>query len=261
MALSHVIFASYGNDSLALIQWVRDNRMEREEKYTILYNDTGWAAPWWEDRVVECENWAQQCGFETARTESEGFMDLVRRKKAFPRQGMQFCTEHLKRLPALEWLDENMPKGTTCLVGIRRCESENRKDFPEYMEGSMEHGGRPLWAPLVNHTDEMRDALLERAGFEPLPHRSQECYPCVNANKTDLRGVDEDRIHLIEVFEEEMGVGVRSGNPKYMFRAKKKGGAAGIREVIEWASRDKFLPGHEDMFGGTGVGCDGGFCE
>lgn len=254
----YVLMASFGNDSIALIQWARENRLEN---LTVLYNDTGWAAPWWRERVEDGENWVRQIGFNFAKTESEGFMDLVRRKKAFPRQGMQFCTEHLKRLPSLEWMDQNCPRGTTTvMVGVRRCESERRKDFPEYMAASLEHGGRPLWAPLATYSDEQRNELLERAGWVPLPHRSMECYPCVNANRLDLQelGRDEDRIQLIEVFEEEMGVGERSGKPKYFFRAARHQGAKGIRNVIRWANDGRYIEGQEDMFGS---GCDGGFCE
>lgn len=254
--MTYVLMASFGNDSMALIQWARESQLQ---DVTVLYNNTGWAAPWWiRERVEPGREWVEQLGFRFASTSSEGFMNLVRRKKAFPRQGMQFCTEHLKRVPSLEWMDKNCPKGTTVMVGVRRCESERRKDFPEYMEASLEHGGRPLWAPLASYSDEDRNALLERAGWPVLPHRSMECYPCVNANRKDLQILDEDRIQLIEVFEEEMGVGERSGKHKYMFRPYRHRGARGIRNVIRWANDGRYVEGQEDMFGS---GCDGGFCE
>ena len=254
--MSHVIMASFGNDSIALIQWAREAELEG---VTVLYNNTGWAAPWWSERVEQGENWVRSLGFNFVETVPErGFMDLVRWKQAFPMGGMQFCTEHLKRTPALRWMDENAPKGSTVLVGIRRCESRKRAEFPKFTEGSLDQGGRDLWAPLVDHTDEMRNQLLASAGFDVLPHRSAECYPCINSGKTMLRFVDEDRINLIEVFEKEMGVGKRSGKPKYMFRPSLYSGAQGIREVIRWAGRDKYIAGQEDMFGD---GCDGGFCE
>lgn len=252
--MKHVLMASFGNDSIALIQWARENHLQ---DVTVLYNDTGWSADWWKERVEQGENWVRQIGFGFAKTESEGFMDLVRRKKAFPRQGMQFCTEHLKRIPSMEWMDDNCPKGATVMVGVRRAESERRKDFPEFTHGSLEHGGRDLWAPLAPYSDEARNALLERAGWAVLPHRSMECYPCVNANRSDLRIVDENRIHLIETFEDEMGVGERSGKHKYMFRPYRHHGAQGIRNVIRWANDGKYIEGQEDMFGS---GCDGGFC-
>ena len=251
----NVIMSSMGNDSLALIQWAKESGLQ---DVTVLYNNTGWAKPLWSDRVEEAENWINQIGYRLAQTTGEGFMDLVRRKKAFPRQGMQFCTEHLKRIPSLEWMDVNAPKGSAVYVGVRRAESENRKDWPEYMEASLDHGGRPLHAPLATYTDEMRNSLLDRAGWAVLPHRSMECYPCINSNRADFRALDEDRIALIDVFETEMGVGVRSGKPKFMFRPYRHQGAKGIRNVVQWANDGKYIEGQEDFFGS---GCDGGFCE
>jgi 3'-phosphoadenosine 5'-phosphosulfate sulfotransferase (PAPS reductase)/FAD synthetase len=253
--LVNVLMASFGNDSIALIQWARESHIE---DVTVLYNDTGWSAPWWADRVEQGENWVRQLGFDFAKTESEGFMDLVRRKKAFPRQGMQFCTEWLKREPSMRWMEANCPPGSTVMVGVRRAESARRADFPEHMEASLEHGGRALWAPLATYSDEQRNALLERAGWPVLPHRSMECYPCVNANRKDLQMLDEGRIRLIEVFEDEMGVGERSGKHKFMFRPYRHQGARGIRNVVRWANDGRYVEGQEDMFGS---GCDGGFCE
>jgi hypothetical protein len=61
----------------------------------------------------------------------------------------------------------------------------------------------------------------------------------------------------IETLEDEMGVGVRSGKPKYFFRAKKHGGAEGIRQVKARADHGggEYSPDQEDLFG-----CDSGFC-
>jgi 3'-phosphoadenosine 5'-phosphosulfate sulfotransferase (PAPS reductase)/FAD synthetase len=247
--------ASFGNDSVALIQWAIEQSLD---DVTVLYNDTGWAAPWWSERIDRGAAWVASAGFRFAKTNSVGLPELAKRKKAWPRQGMQFCTEHLKRQPSLDWMDQNCPPGSTVLVGVRRAESARRADFPEKMSASLDHGGRALWAPLATYSDEQRNALLQRAGWDVLPHRSMECYPCVNANRNDIRMLDENRIQLIELLEAEMGVGERSGNPKYFFRATRHQGAEGIREVVKWANRGTYVPGVDDMFGS---GCDGGFCE
>ena len=175
--MNHIIFTSYGNDSLALIQWAADSRLD---DVVVAYSDTGWAADWWNERVADAEAWVQSLGFSTVRLKSEGMAELVRRKKAFPRGGggkYQFCTEALKKAPAVEWMNEVDPdKAATCMVGIRREESANRATFPEWTIESEGHGGRELWAPLVRHTEAMRNELLSRTPFKPLPHRSKECY-------------------------------------------------------------------------------------
>ena len=249
--MDRVIFASYGNDSIALIQWAHEAGL----KAIVAYSDTGWAADWWPERVDKAEAWARGLGFQTHRIASEGMENLVRRKKAWPRGGggtFQFCTHELKQKPALGWLDEfDYEKDAVCMVGIRREESANRATFPEWTESSERHGGRSLHAPLVTYTAAMRDALIAKTPFQPLPHRSRECYPCVNANKRELKLLDPDSMERISRLEMEMGKNSR-GNDRVMFSPARHGGAIGIYEVVRDA-----LGSTEDMFAEN---CDGGWC-
>lgn len=255
MSVRHVAFASYGNDSIALLQWAAENNLKN---VTALFSDTGWAATLWGERIEQAEKWVRGLGFQTARTSSMGLEQLVRSKKGWPRQGMQFCTFSLKIEPAMRWLDENDPdKEAICMVGVRREESQARRAFPRVTEESPNHGGRELWAPLVSHTTADRDALLARAGFEPLPHRSMECFPCINSNRSDLRLLAQDpaRIAQIAAIEHDMGH-TANGKPRTMFRPYRHMGAVGIQEVVRWAVADhgKFAVEEE------GGGCDSGYC-
>lgn len=249
----YVIFASYGNDSLALCQFAHEAGLKNVH---VAYSDTGWAADFWRERVERAEEWVRSLGFVPHRIKSEGMHELVRRKKAWPRGGggtFQFCTEALKERPALEWLEQIDPaKEAVCMVGIRREESVNRATFPEYVEESTKHGGRPLHAPLVRHSTAERDELLSRTPFKPLPFRSKECYPCVNARKAELRHLSEDAVEKIRALEEEMGVNSK-GNERVMFSPARHGGAIGIVAVIEDARH-----GHDDLF--STVACDSGWC-
>jgi 3'-phosphoadenosine 5'-phosphosulfate sulfotransferase (PAPS reductase)/FAD synthetase len=150
---SYVIKASYGNDSVALIQWAYEQGLT---DVAILYNDTGWAQRDWNARVTKLEAWAKSLSFHPHRTTSEGLEALVRRKKGWPRQGIQFCTAELKMAPTEEWLDEHDPeRAAVSLIGVRRCESANRSSFPEH---SVDRSGVKIWAPLVDHDDAARDA-------------------------------------------------------------------------------------------------------
>jgi hypothetical protein len=103
----------------------------------------------------------------------------------------------------------------------------------------------------------MRDELIHRAGFEVLPHRSLECYPCINANIDDLRLLTEDRIELVDITERELGF-TKKGKPRVMFRTARRKGAVGIRAVLQWAKaprrRDQM-----DMFS-VSKQCDSGYC-
>lgn len=244
-----VIFSSYGNDSCALIQWAHENKLQ---DVTVLYSDTGWSAPWWQQRIVDMEFWVELLGFEPARTTSIGFADLAREKKGFPVQQYQWCSWRLKIEPAQRWLEENDPeKRAICLVGVRREESQSRAGYPEYMVRSESHGGRCLIAPLATWTAKDRDALLARAHVTPLPHRSMECFPCINSNRSDLRELakDEAAVEVVEALEAEIG--------KTLFRPKRHMGAKGIREVLKWAQaeRGQYEPPSEEE-----SGCESGWC-
>jgi 3'-phosphoadenosine 5'-phosphosulfate sulfotransferase (PAPS reductase)/FAD synthetase len=222
--LLNVISSSYGNDSVALIQWAHEVGLQ---DVRVVYCDTGWSAPWWPQRVLKGEALAMDYGFTTLQCKSLGMAELVRMKKGWPGNGQQFCTAHLKGLPFLQWIDEADPEcKATVLIGKRRAESEKRKDTPEFIEASEHHGGRKIWHPLYKHTDEERNALLERAGFDPLPHRSLECNPCVNANRGDFMRLTAGEIERVNDLEAEIG--------KPMFRPKRFN-SLGIHGVIRWA--------------------------
>ncbi|MDE1464809.1 hypothetical protein [Spartinivicinus poritis] len=235
--MEYVIFASYGNDSIALIQWAFDRKLR---SVTVVYSDTGWACDFWNERVINAEKWVKSLGFSTAQTKSEGMEKLVFRKKAWPRGGggrFQFCTEALKKEPARQWLDKHDPeKLSTCMNGVRRCESRNRLTAPEWVDCSPDHGDRELWSPLVRHTDEDRNALIAKTPFDVLPYKSKECWPCVNAGKREIRHLEPERINLIERIEKNAGVNSK-GNQRVMFSPSRHNGAVGIRAVVEDASK------------------------
>lgn len=254
MNYAYVVKASYGNDSIALIQWAFEQKLN---SVAVLYNDTGWASRNWNTRVSEMELWAQSLGFDTHRTKSIGMENLVRQKKSWPRQGIQFCTQELKIAPSIKWLEENDPQGTSIqLIGIRREESANRAAFPEF---SVDLQGRTVWAPLVAHTEAMRNELLERAGVAPLPHRSMECFPCINSNRQDLRELAKDLARVEEIAELETSLGFTSkGKPRTMFRPYRYMGATGIKEIIRWAECERGEFSLDD--GSESPGCEAGWC-
>lgn len=248
-----VAFVSYGNDSVALIQFLHE---KGHRMVTCAYSNTGWAAPWWPKRVNAGESLAKRYGYQTVQIDSIGMEALVRKKKGWPNNRYQFCTEHLKIRPALGWLDRIDPdREVTCVIGVRREESSRRAAFPEHTDESERHGGRDLWAPLVRVREDERNALVERAGMEVLPHRSMECYPCVNIRRADIRMLSDERVDQIEQIEQSLGINSK-GNPRYMFRPGAiKGRPCGIRQIKEWADS---APGQWDA---AQISlCDSGWC-
>lgn len=236
------ISSSYGNDSCALVQWAFENGLDLVGDVYVVFIDTGWASEDWPDRVAKMESWVTSLGFIPVRLKpTEQFEDLMVRKKGFPNQQYQWCSQNLKTIPFVKWADEMDPMGVaTVVIGKRREESKDRADIPEFIAESEYHGNRRVWHALFDRTEAQRDALLCRAGIEPLPHRSQECAPCVNANRADLLLLTEREIQKVEDLEEETG--------QTMFRPKRyqqkayPNGCHGIREVIQWAHKAPLTP-------------------
>jgi len=231
----NVISSSYGNDSVALIQWAHEHELP---DVTVAYCDTGWAAPSWPARVKFGESLAWRYGFKTETLKSIGMPDLVRTKKCWPGNHQQFCTIQLKGVPFLQWIDEADPeRKAVVLIGKRRAESIARRETPEFIESSQYHGDRKIWNPLYAHSDEERNALLTRAGFAVLPHRSKECDPCVNANRSDFLRLSAGSIERVNGLEVEIMAPMY--NPHRF-------GVMGIHGVIVWAKDGRSRPSVED---------------
>jgi 3'-phosphoadenosine 5'-phosphosulfate sulfotransferase (PAPS reductase)/FAD synthetase len=240
----YVVFASGGNDSVALVVWAKNAGLKN---VVVSYSNTGWASPDWPERIEQFSAFVKSCGFDFAEIQSEGFDNLVRRKKGFPANKPKFCTYELKIKPAKEWLDIVDPeKNAVCMVGVRREESTARLNWPEYVDESENHGGRDLWSPLVRVKEVERNELIKESGLEVLPHRSRECSPCVNSNRGDFRMLPQADIDKVRELEKEIF--------RPMFRVKKFQGAEGIDQVMQWAWSERGKYRKEDFE------CDSGMC-
>ena len=249
MTMKYAISSSYGNDSVAMIQWAKEHGLTN---VSVVFVDTGWSAKGWLDRVSRMEDWVKSLGYEAVHIRpAVQFEDLMRHKKGFPNQRHQWCSGMLKGVPFLDWIDEADPEcKAIVMIGKRREESQERANTPKFIRNSEYHGGRRVWHPLYQHTESMRNELLDRAGIEVLAHRSKECSPCVNANRSDFGQLTEEDIARVENLEKEVG--------KTMFRTARHGGAKGIRRVIAWAyaNRGKYDDRQESMFNA----CSSGYC-
>lgn len=252
----YVAKVSYGNDSIALIQWLHEYDLKHPlGKVVCLYNDTGWATSWWPARVENAEaNLVRKYGFIPARTQSIGMRELLRRHNCWPSRVMPFCTEELKIEPTLSWLRFNDPGGVAEMVcGVRREESSTRRNWPEHEATSDKNEGRAEWSPLALVDEIERDALIVRAGFVPLEHRSRECR-CVNAGSQDILKFSEADLDDISTTEKAMTCW---GDNRFMFSPrKKKGRPEGIRAVVQWAKQVKPREAAIE----PGGGCDAGYC-
>lgn len=245
----YVISTSYGNDSIALIQWAHENKLDN---VFCVYIDTLWAAPQWYQRINEGEQLARSYGFAPVRIRaSRGFQSLIRKRKGFPSQRYQWCSSHLKGIPFLNWIEDKDPQGFAwILIGKWSGESRERVNVPHFTPYSEYHNGRMIWHPLCYEGREGRDALIHRAGFEVLPHRSLECSPCVNASKPDTAMLTSAEVKRVRRLEQHTG--------QNMFRPSRRMGAEGIDEVMRWARTGRGCYNKEDEQGQ--LFCSHGMC-
>ena len=259
--MEYLVASSGGNDSIALMQFMH----EKGKDFGVVYNNTGWARDDWATRIKQVSEWCFNRGvtfFETkpARFENRhakgfdvnpGFEELVAHNGGFPMPAskMQWCTMHLKEAPTIELLDRiDHDCELTIVTGRRREESQNRRDLSQYQDESAKHGGRDVWNPLYVHNELMRDELIKRAGFEPLPHSSMECYPCVCANKSDLNEMLNDPLaksKILRLVSLEIELGhTRNGKPRTMFRPYRVGGGVGFEEALNWSESKGWKANH-----------------
>jgi len=244
-----LLSCSAGNDSVAMIQIAHEEGLDLAAPVHVIYVDTGWAAHWWGQRIAETQALCASYGFTFHRIRGEHtFESLMLKRKGFPMPGKTWCSFELKAKVLNAFHEEIDPDlDGIVLIGKRRDESVARRETPEWVYDSERHGYRTVWHILAYVTEAQRDAAVLRSGLAVLPHRSQECAPCVNANREDFKALTQAEIDRAVELEKAVG--------KNMFRPHHHMGATGVLQVIQWAysARGKYEPSHE--------GCDSGFCE
>lgn len=226
----YIARCSYGNDSIAMLQYMRECGLT---DVVVVNNDTGWASEDWPARVAQGEAWVRSFGWDAVTLTTEGFeaMTLNRTKTGmFPTRLRKWCTKDLKIKPFLKWARNADPeKRALVCVGVRRAESKARANHPAFM--AEKDDGRHVWHPLIDFSNDDRDAMIRKTPFEILPHRSDECAICINSNRTDLRRASDRDIRRVADLEAKVG--------RPMFNPAKFQGAEGIYQVLEWAMSDR----------------------
>lgn len=212
-----VIRTQYGDDSIALVQWAYEKKLPNVQ---VVYADTGFAAESWEERIKLGEAHANRCGFLTTRIISPiSFPDAIKGRGEFPSSKFQWCSTLLKGLPFLDWLDTwDIHCNAIIMIAKRKEAASAHGSLSEWIEKCEFHNHRTVWHAILEVNDKERDALLTRAGFKPLNHRSLECEPCVNSTPEDLarlHPMDCEKIDRLEqalsasLFSEEIRLTVK----------------------------------------------------
>ena len=154
--------------------------------------------------------WAEKVGRDGDAPLSFPLMAEI--KGRFPSRKAQFCTYHLKIVPTLRWVRENLTDTDFArYAGVRRDESEARantamQEWDETFDCEVFH---PLadWSKQMcfdyvrAHKEQYNE--LYTLGFERVG-----CSPCVNANKVDIRAWADrspQSIDKVRAWEERVG--------------------------------------------------------
>jgi hypothetical protein len=245
-----VIRCNYGDESIALLQWLHENialnaELARYAKIYICYIDTGWAASSWETTVSQGEAFARSVGFLPVRLKApKSFEALCLSRGNFPSRKFQWCAGFLKGVPFLEWIDERDPS-CEWVVALPKRQALYRTSIPEYIEQCEYHGDRQVWHPILNITQSQRDKLIVSAQFSILNHASLECSPCVNSTSTELKSLVESDMQKVRVLEATLNQNFNQHHHCISERVA----AAKSQPVSMKSSMDSFSMGCGDPFG------------
>lgn len=170
---------------------------------------------------------------------SNPFLDMMIWKGRAPSTKAQFCTEWVKLWPISEFLWENYlndPRKIVMFIGIRAGESANRAQRQPFAWNSYFACQEIL--PLLYESEASVFSFLREKGVPPNPlytiagHGRVGCYPCIHANKTQLRALEDWAWDKLEEWEGKIG---RSWFSSGVLPGKPKGYIPSIPEVREWS--------------------------
>jgi len=197
--MKYLVSISGGKDSTACLLWALDN-LPREDIIPY-FIDTKWE----HYSVYEYLDYLEKkLDIEIKRIESEGMVELSKRKKMMPNRIKRFCTENLKIKPAKEFY-KTIKDDFINIVGIRREESKARSDTQVFYIAD----GIKTLAPLAYWTtQEVFDFIkahdikvnpLYKKGFKRVG-----CYPCIYATKRELENMEDEYKNRLRNLEKEM---------------------------------------------------------
>lgn len=205
--MKHIVGFSGGIDSQACARWVL-NRFPVENVILVNSNAGGNEHPLTTEFVAEYSEkvhpvvaiiplvsdiWKTEGFAETKGLDGSAeltFPMLIKIKKRPPARTAQFCTEMLKLNPTKRWILANISDEYERYSGVRRDESEKRKNTPlrkwdDFFDCYVNH-------PITDWTKQMCFDYVRQHNepINPLYSLGFErvgCAPCVNSGKEDIK--------------------------------------------------------------------------
>jgi hypothetical protein len=200
--MNYHVIANFGNESIALIQWLYDNHIEN---ITVLSVETSFGATSWLGRVKKARAWVTSLGFKEVRLESKPSMtDCITDRKGFPSKKFSWCAGFVKGLAFEGYLDEVDSGCEETIIFSKRHEA-SRVNLTLDEFGTSEHfNGRQSWHPILNMADDARNDLIKKAGFDVLPYTSRECMPCIHSREADITQLTHEEINRVAALETKL---------------------------------------------------------
>jgi hypothetical protein len=185
----------------------------------------------------ETPGYAEKRGYDSNAPLS--FLDMIEIKGRPPSRKAQFCTEKLKLKPTMRWIKANVVGEYVRYSGLRRDESENRRETPYHERDDWFEC--EVWHPIFDWSKEMcfdycekvhkqQTNPLYRLGFNRVG-----CAPCINSGRQDIRNWAKrfpEMIDKVRGWERESG--------RTFFAPMVPGKAINfIDEVVEWANCER----------------------
>ncbi|MND99993.1 hypothetical protein D3C80_923890 [compost metagenome] len=164
------------------------------------------------------------------------FLDLMLWKGRAPSTKAQFCTEWVKLWAIKCYLEEHRPYDDYVMfIGIRAGESEKRAKRQPFNINDYFDCDEVL--PMLYESEENIFSYLESKGVPPNPLYTIQganrvgCYPCIHANKTQLRGLEDWAWEKLKDWEDRIDSSWFSSG---ILPRKSKGYIPRIDEVRNW---------------------------
>lgn len=247
--LTCVMSVSGGKDSTACALALR----EASVSFRMVFADTEWEAP---ETYAHLDHLREKLGeIHVVHGARGGMVDVARRKAGFPMRMGRWCTKDLKVYPIRKYHDavaEETGLDTVSVIGIRAAESDARAKMAEW-EDSDSWGGF-VWRPILHWSVQDVLAIHHRHGVRvnelyQRGHSRVGCYPCIFANKEEIRLIAKhspERIDQIRAVEGELTVERARRNltgegkfehPRATFFSSKETGVDSmpIDECVSWS--------------------------
>lgn len=183
---------------------------------------------------------AKKRALENLHPTGNPFLDLCMWKGRFPSRKAQFCTEELKRNPAVSFQLDLVDKGHKVVSwqGFRRDESMNRRKARMF-----ESIGPNMWAyrPLVEWSAQRVFDYHAQHNIEPNPLYKQGmtrvgCMPCINVRKSELAEIAArfpEHIERIAEWENKVGQCAKRGQSTFF--AGDLTGLKTVNDMVDWS--------------------------